>query len=321
MTTSLIENAIALKNPKPLRYPEPDNVMKTRGRSFYFASRFLNPSTSERASRLYQFCRAIDDIADRSSSKELARDQLELTIAELNGLLPPSKHTESFLRLANDTNLDLRAAIELVKGCRSDLCEHVVIEDEESLIRYCYQVAGSVGIMMCSLLGVNDPRAFPHAVDLGIAMQITNITRDIAEDARSGRRYLPTTLVGNLSCSEILSPSNKALNTISVAVESMVRLADRYYKSGKAGYCFLPSTSRPAIAIAASIYRQIGVRVHRNPAGSLARRVVVSRWEKLILAALSGSRELLFYKPFPSYVHNSALHKYIRNYPGTNPLA
>ena len=116
--------------------------MKNRGRSFYFASRFLDQTTAERAARLYEFCRAIDDIADRSTSKNEARDRLDQTLAELKGSVPTGKLTKQLFLLAEDTDLDPRAAIELVKGCRSDLSDEVLIPNEEQLIQYCYQVAG-----------------------------------------------------------------------------------------------------------------------------------------------------------------------------------
>lgn len=231
MTTSLFNTTLTHSHAEEPGYLRSDKAMKTRGRSFYFASKFLNSETSQKAARLYQFCRTIDDIADQFDSKKRAQDELNLTIAELNGEAPPSDYTSDLYLLADETGLDLRAAVELVKGCRSDLFGEVAIDDVEGLIRYCYQVAGTVGIMMCSVLGVSNPRAFPYAVDLGIAMQITNIMRDITEDAVSGRRYLPSTLVGNLSCDEITAPTQKTLATISTAVKSLADLADRDRKS------------------------------------------------------------------------------------------
>ena len=173
--------------------------------------------------------------------------------------------------------------------------------------------------MMCAVLGVKDPRAIPHAIDLGIAMQLTNITRDISEDARSERRYLPTTFVGTLSCTEILSSSNASLENICEAVDKIVNLADRYYKSGREGFCFLPATSRQAIAIAASVYRQIGIRVRDNTEASLTRRTVVPQWEKLVLASAALLKGLLPSPALELPTHNPALHQAIRSYPGANP--
>ena len=321
MNTSILETSLPPKNFRSLHHPAPDHVMKNRGRSFYFASRFLDQTTAERAARLYEFCRAIDDIADRSTSKNEARDRLDQTLAELKGGVPPGKLTQQLFLLAEDTDLDPRAAIELVKGCRSDLSDEVLIQNEEQLIQYCYQVAGSVGIMMCAVLGVKDPRAIPHAIDLGIGMQLTNITRDISEDARSERRYLPTTFVGTLSCTEILSSSNASLENICEAVDKIVNLADRYYKSGREGFCFLPATSRQAIAIAASVYRQIGIRVRDNTEASLTRRAVVPQWEKLVLASAALLKGLLPSTAREMPTHDPALHQAIRSYPGANPEA
>ena len=321
MNTSFFENTLPLKNIKPSPLFAHDSVMRNRGRSFYFASRFLDQTTAERAARLYEFCRAIDDIADRSTSKDEARDRLDQVLAELEDSVPPGRITQQLFLLAEDTDLDPRAAIELVKGCLSDLSDEVLIQNEEQLIQYCYQVAGSVGIMMCAVLGVNDPRAIPHAIDLGIAMQLTNITRDISEDARSERRYLPTTFLGTLSCTEVLSSSNASLEHICEAVDRIVNLADRYYKSGREGFCFLPPTSRQAIAIAASVYRQIGIRVRANTEASLTRRTVVPQWEKLVLASAVLIKGLLQSATRDLPTHDPALHQAIRSYPGANPEA
>jgi phytoene synthase len=321
MTTSLFNTTLTHSHAEEPGYLRSDKAMKTRGRSFYFASKFLNSETSQKAARLYQFCRTIDDIADQFDSKKRAQDELNLTIAELNGEAPPSDYTSDLYLLADETGLDLRAAVELVKGCRSDLFGEVAIDDVEGLIRYCYQVAGTVGIMMCSVLGVSNPRAFPYAVDLGIAMQITNIIRDITEDAESGRRYLPSTLVGNLSCDEITAPTQKTLATISTAVKSLADLADSYYASGQAGICFLPRSAQQSIAIAATIYRQIGVKVRNNTAESLAHRVVIPRTEKFFLAGRALYRNFFDRKSFQPPVHNSSLHKPICHRPGTNPLS
>ena len=321
MNTSFFENTLPLKNIEPSPLFAHDSVMRNRGRSFYFASRFLDQTTAERAARLYEFCRAIDDIADRSTSKNEARDRLDQVLAELEGSVPPGRITQQLFLLAEDTDLDPRAAIELVKGCLSDLSDEVLIQNEEQLIQYCYQVAGSVGIMMCAVLEVKDPRAIPHAIDLGIAMQLTNITRDISEDARSQRRYLPTTFVGTLSCTEVLSSSNASLEHICEAVDRIVNLADRYYKSGREGFCFLPATSRQAIAIAASVYRQIGIRVRANTEASLTRRTVVPQWEKLVLASAVLIKGLLQSATRDLPTHDPTLHQAIRSYPGANPEA
>ena len=161
----------------------------------------------------------------------------------------------------------------------------------------------------------------PHAIDLGIAMQLTNITRDISEDARSQRRYLPTTFVGALSCTEILSHSKASLENICEAADKIVNLADRYYESGREGFCFLPATSRQAIAIAASVYRQIGIRVRDKTEASLTRRTVVPQWEKLVLASATLLKGLFPIAPHELPTHDPALHKAIRSYPGTNPQA
>ena len=120
-------------------------------------------------------------------------------------------------------------------------------------------MAGTVGLMMSKILDVNDPRALAHAIDLGIAMQITNICRDVTEDAHLKRRYLPASLIGNVEPAQLLNPDLATQGQLRATLKSLLQLADQYYKSGYEGLCFITLRSRLSIAIASSLYRQIGL--------------------------------------------------------------
>ena len=169
-------------------------VLTFRARSFRWASAFLSQAQRLRVAALYAFCRAVDDLADAENATPEDRRDLEALFdalaAEPDGetLWPPSYLW--FRELCVECGIDFQVVRELLIGMISDL-DLVRIQSDRDLVRYCYRAAGTVGLMMCAVLGVRDPRAWRHAVDLGIAMQLTNISRDVLEDAQACRVYLP----------------------------------------------------------------------------------------------------------------------------------
>ena len=167
-------------------------VLARHGKSFYWASLFLGSELADRAARLYQFCRFVDDLADGDLPDRL--DSLEDIRAGLTDPQHPAvaaiPELGAFMALATETNIPLNAAAELLDGMLRD--QHpTALESEAELLRYCHAVAGTVGLMMCRVLNCQHPRADHFAIDLGIAMQLTNIARDVLEDAEMDRRYLP----------------------------------------------------------------------------------------------------------------------------------
>ena len=146
-------------------------ILKRHGRSFHFASLFLSAGHRDRAADLYAFCRQVDDIADEAADKNKAWDELETIKTGL------SKGANGASR--NGTS---RAAYDLVATVQSDL-RTVDLQTQDDLIQYAYGVAGTVGLLMCDVLGVHDARAKSYAIDLGIGMQLTNIARDVQADA------------------------------------------------------------------------------------------------------------------------------------------
>ena len=162
--------------------------LKKYGTTFYFASQFLSEAHTEVAAALYAVCRDIDDIADTNKDNESARNELLQLKASLERGTPD--HPIAVQALAIKPPLSIAVLIELIDGVILDTYL-VGIRTELELLQYCYQVAGTVGLLMCDLFEVQDPIARHHAVDLGVAMQLTNICRDVEEDARNHRRYLP----------------------------------------------------------------------------------------------------------------------------------
>ncbi|ANF58210.1 phytoene/squalene synthase family protein [Halotalea alkalilenta] len=245
-----------------------DDALATLGRhgkSFRFASLLMPKRDAEDAARLYTVCRHIDDLADESEPTarpaalaRLARIRQELTAgAAVTDPLAVVLH-----QLAERRGIDLDAADHLISAMISDAERPALIEDSAALIRYCYGAAGSVGVMMAPL--VDAPRhAQPFAVDLGLAMQMTNIARDIAEDAAMGRRYLPASWVDGLSPERILTgreePTIRAI--VSSAMARLLDLAECYYASAAEGIQAIPGRNRVAIRVAAVVYRQIGLEL------------------------------------------------------------
>ena len=163
---------------------------------------------------------------------------------------------------------------------------HVAIKSEDALIKYAYQVAGTVGLLMCPVLGCQKRHAFSFAVDMGIAMQLTNIARDVLEDAKMGRRYLPANWVGQLSASDILAcantPDSREAIQVKAGIDRLLSLADAYYDSGRKGLVYLPPRAHIAIAVAANVYREIGQKLRRRRLNWSAGRVVTNKLEKVM---------------------------------------
>ena len=172
--------------PAPAAIPARE-VLKTHGRSFHFASHILGRRHADRAARLYAFCRHLDDLADDATDLDAANAALDATRFALKTGYASDPVVMDFIILASEARMPLEPTLHLIDGLQQDLQE-VALTSQAELIRYAYRVAGTVGLMMCAVLDTHEAEAMPHAIDLGIAMQLTNIARDVGEDARMCRR-------------------------------------------------------------------------------------------------------------------------------------
>jgi phytoene synthase len=266
-------------------------------RTFRMAARFLPRDVRDDVAVVYALCRSIDDAADeRASAEELA--ELDEEIA---GTRPPRPLVRAFLDVSARRGVPIAAARELVLGCRSDLGV-VRIADERALVRYCYLVAGTVGLMMAPLLGARTRDALAHARDLGIAMQMTNIARDVAEDAARDRVYLPATWLADEHAG---STSFRDRDHVHAVVRRLVSLAEVYYRSGELGLRALRPRARVAVAVAARVYRAIGLAVVRRGPATLATRTVLSSIERFA-SALDGLRLAALAPTLPVLAHMPA---------------
>ena len=269
--------------------------LKQNGKTFWLASLFLPADIAADATLLYAFCRKMDDLADLGGGLDAA-ERLDRVSKELQTGWSDEPTVLAFIQLRERRGLDCRAAAYLLDVLIRDASGSVRIQDEAELLRYCYGAAGTVGLMMAGVLGVHAAAAEVNAIDLGIAMQLTNIARDVQEDARNGRRYLPATWVDDLSPEQIVAvtPDAETLRRIAQAIERILALADVFYANGARGFPAIPPKARSGIRIAAAAYRHIGVKLRRRGCDFRAGRVVVSLPSKVSIAAavLCGSSDL-----------------------------
>lgn len=269
--------------------------LKAHGRTFHLASLFLSAQNAESAARLYALCREVDDIADLTSDPLHAQQGLDRLLAAIQH----QDHSVAFAAqfFAITPSVQPRVMMELIQGVRTDL--HAVrITTECELLDYAYQVAGTVGLMMCDVLQVSDPNARRYAADLGIAMQLTNIARDVLEDARADRRYVPSAWVGSIEPAEIVAAGPSVIEPMDQGVRRLLVLADTFYASGARGFSYLPFRTRAAIRIASRVYREIGIQILDRQASIWAGRTVISPSRKWWLASREITKTCLSISSF-----------------------
>jgi phytoene synthase len=185
--------------------------------------------------------------------------------------------------LLGEHPLALSALGDLVDTVRRDL-DLVRMANQAELLRYCYGVAGTVGVMMTCLLNARErEKALPHAIDLGIAMQLTNISRDVLDDAHLNRLYLPADgAAGTIAPEDIVAGNRAARHQAWLGARDLLGTSEAYYRSGWQGLGYLPFRARLAIAVAAKVYRQIGRQIlQRGEQRYWQSRCVVGPAEKL----------------------------------------
>jgi phytoene synthase len=276
--------------------PTPAELLARAGKSFHLAGKFLPPDRRAAATQLYAFCRGLDDLADETGDAA----QIETVAAALEKNDSTQPLAALYLTLENP---DSAPAIALARALRDDTGP-TQIADERALLRYCHGVAGTVGLMMARVLGATEPAAAWHAIDLGIALQLTNIARDTREDADHDRRYLPATWLD-------LPPASirRAPEVVHQAALRCLSLAEPYYASGLAGLTYLPRESRRGILIAAKVYREIGMELRRQGAHRSTDRVTVPLARKILLIAQSYLAVPPWNHPAPA--HDKVLHRHL----------
>ncbi len=256
-------------------------LLARKARSFNLATSWLPADLRDDIAILYAFCRLADDLADESETRAEADAALTRLEAELLGDRPQRAVVIALRGLARRHGFPLTHAHALLDGVRTDL-DLVRIEDDVQLLDYSYLVASTVGLMLSRILGVRDTEAEPHAIDLGLAMQLTNIVRDVREDAERGRVYLPRTRLAahGITPEQVIAGTAPRAALRQVCLE-VLGLADRYYASAEQGFRFIPLRARFGVAVAARVYASIGWRIRRTGHHPLDGRMVVPSAEKL----------------------------------------
>ena len=270
----------------PVSSPTAGESIRRHSRSFSFASRLLPAGKRADVERLYAWCRWCDDGVDTAASPQQAMEFVERATEDVGriagGNSPVAAESRWLAELVGRHDLPLEAAVALLDGMRSDLTAAAGFHDAD-LLRYCFRVAGAVGVLLCPILGLADRRYLPHAAALGMGMQLTNIARDVAEDWRRSRCYLP------LEWTDGLLPGGGPPDPRRVrqGVKRILEVADGYYAAGEAGIGGLDTDSRLAVRTAARIYHAIGTKIRRRGFEVLDERARVSTLRKLGIFALT----------------------------------
>ena len=263
----------------------PQTLMQKHGKSFYFASKVFDHGRLIKVSLLYSICRYIDDCADELPTIDARNELFKLQLVLNNKTGQSNDFANSANRLI-ELGVNKNALLDLLDGAIFDV-EGGTIQTEAQFMKYCYQVAGAVGLMMCPLLDIRSANAQAFAVDLGIAMQITNICRDVREDAINGRVYIPQ---NKLEKAGVRIEQMKGGDT-PLALRKIVRgylvLAESYYNSAIKGLKYIPLRSRFAIFIALCLYRGIGRKILKRDCQVLQGRVYLNKFEKVWLTLIS----------------------------------
>lgn len=275
-------------------------VIVQHSKSFALASRLLPASIRSDAVLLYAWCRYADDAVDEAPEHErpAALERLERELDQIYaGEDTGDPLLEGFADLVRRAKIPKRYPAELVAGMRMDV-EGYRYETGSDLMLYCYRVASTVGLMMCHVMGVRGPRALERAAHLGMAMQLTNICRDVVEDWHRGRVYLPETWLARHGVERHLRVAAgpwpaAASEGVSRLVLQVLERADELYRSGDRGLMALPWRCALAVGVARRVYSAIG-GVLRSRSGDVTQgRAFVSTVGKLAWVARELAAALL----------------------------
>ncbi len=266
------------------------DIMKG-SKSFSLASFFFDEEARVGAWQLYSWCRHCDDQIDlaKDANEALSRlQELKLQTHSVFQLEQQSTHPwNAFQTMVVKHRVPMTYAQDLLRGMQWDV-EGAHIQSEADLIDYCYCVAGTVGLMMTHVMKLSDVKAMNQAVSLGIALQLTNISRDLKEDFERGRIYIPKDWMSefNLAPEELMNLLHRS--QLQKLAQRLLALADHYYEEGMSGLSALSLRAAWAVVIATYVYRDIGHQVRQGNLSIFDRRVVVSTPRKIWLLMKSS---------------------------------
>jgi len=256
-------------------------TLKFRAKTFYFASIFLPNKIRKDIENLYIFCRYIDDIGDsgnfskKNAIKELEKIKSQIIVKKSDNLI-----ISKFIYLQIKYRINAAIPIDLINGVKSDL-NKVDFKNNKELLKYCYQVAGTVGYMFCKIIKINDTKLIFRGIQLGIAMQRTNISRDIREDLESDRMYLPKEVRQYKGEKKNIISSKKLKEIVSEDLLSFLEQTERFYQNSWLGIRKLPFKYAVPVSIAAELYQRIGNKIIRNNCNIWDKRIFLNKFEKV----------------------------------------
>ena len=245
------------------------NLLKKHAKSFYWASFFLSSNTLDKCRSLYNFCRTLDDIVDNDNDLKLKKKIFSKFKIDFENKSLNNQIIKDMWSIIDSENISKQIVIDLFDGVETDLNEEVVINSKKDLLVYSYRVAGTVGLMMSKILKVKNKEALKGAIDLGIAMQLTNIARDVCEDKERNRQYIDHDFS---------------------AIREIINESQVFYKKSFNSISNIPFRSRFSVIVARRVYRKIGDYILKqknidnyNKAG----KIYVPVFEKIIQTFLS----------------------------------
>ena len=245
------------------------NYLAIYAKSFNWAGFFLPKKTYEKCSALYDFCREVDNIADDENKIEIKKDNF---IKFRNNFVNKNYDDpviKNMWDLINEFSISIKIVYDLFEGINSDIKENVKLNSKKELLIYSYRVAGTVGLMMAKILNVKKEQSLKSAIDLGVAMQLTNISRDVMEDKQNNRFYI-----------------NESFEDI----KNTIKLSEKFYENSFYSIKEIPLNFRFSILVARRVYRKIGYKIlNKQNIENYKKsgKIYVSNIEKIIETFLS----------------------------------
>ena len=245
------------------------NYLSLYAKSFNWAGLFLPKKTYEKCSALYDFCRTVDNLADEKNSLEIKKNKFLKFKSDFNSKNSMNPIIINMWKLIDEFQISLKIINDLFDGIETDLKEKVVFNNKKDLLVYSYRVAGTVGLMMAKILNVKNKDALKSAINLGIAMQLTNISRDVVEDKMNNRFYI-----------------KENINVI----KSTIDLSNIFYDSSFWAIRQIPLSFRFSILVARRVYKRIGYKISKKNTFSeyeASKKIYVTKLEKIYETMMS----------------------------------
>ena len=272
-----------------------NNLLKKHAKSFYWASFFLSKEIFNKCSSLYNFCRTLDDIVDEDNKLEIKKNNLLHFKKQFMNKDFSNPIIKEMWSIINSEKISEKVVTDLFEGVETDLEEKVQINSKKELLLYSYRVAGTVGLMMSKILKVKNKEALKGAIDLGIAMQLTNIARDVCEDKDRNRQYIKPDFS---------------------AIKETINESQIFYQKSFSSISSIPLRSRFSVIVARRVYKKIGdyiLKQNNSENYNKAGKIYVPIFGKIIQTFLSviDFVKLLFVKQliYDNHINRNILEK------------